>query len=460
MTFGRRMRTLRRRLGLIFALALAVTAVGATASAQTIVRTDEPPRPADDEFKAALIDSVTATLNEDYVFEDVARNMEKHVRKELRKGAYDEYTTIPDFARALTEDLQEISHDRHLGVRYASDEEIRAFLEEDEDPDLDREREIEAQRRENFQFKKIEILPGNVGYLKFNAFVDAPLSGPTATAAMSFLANTDALIIDLRENGGGSPSLIQFITAYFLDETTHLNSFHTRQGDSVHQFWSLPYVPGPKMVDADLYVLTSGYTFSGAEEFTYNLKNLERATIVGETTGGGAHPITLAVWPSLNAGMRVPYARAVNPISGTNWEGTGIEPHIAVPQEQAFDRAYLEALTKLREGEDDEDRAFTLDWAMEGLRAKLEPVEVDAATLESYAGEYGPRRLWVEDGALHYQREDGPTRRALPMNETLFRFEDLDYFRLEVVLDDAGAPIKLVGHYNNGHTDESPRSDS
>jgi len=299
MTFGRRMRTLRRRLGLIFALTLAIAGLAATAPAQTTMSTGEEPPPADDDFKAALIDSVAAALNEGYVFEDVAKNMEKHVKKELRKGAYDEYTTIPDFARALTEGLREVSGDRHIGVRYASDEEIQAFLEQEEDSDLDRERELEEQRRENFQFQKIEILPGNVGYLKFNAFVHAPLSGPTATAALNFLAHTDALIIDLRDNGGGSPSLIQYMTAYFLEESTHLNSFHTRQGDSVHQFWSLPYVPGPKMEDTDLYVLTSGYTFSGAEEFTYNLKNLERATIVGETTGGGAHPITYAIWPSL-----------------------------------------------------------------------------------------------------------------------------------------------------------------
>jgi hypothetical protein len=156
--------------------------------------------------------------------------------------------------------------------------------------------------------------------------------------------------------------------------------------------------------------------------------------------------------------MSVPYARAVNPISGTNWEGTGIEPHIAVPQEEARDRAYLEALTKLQEDEDDEDRAFALEWAIEGLRAKLNPVELNEATLEEYAGEYGPRRLWVEDGVLQYQREDGPIRQATPMSETLFRFEGLGFFRLEVVLDDAGEPVKLIGHYDNGHTDESPRS--
>lgn len=454
MKFGVRMVALRRRLGYIFAIAfLAAAAAHAVAQAPE----QESPRETTPELRRAIVDSVTAEFNKDYVFEDVAKEMERHLRKRLRDGAYDGMSTVPELATRLTEDLREVSGDRHISVRYASDEMIREALEEEDDLELQRERELERLKRSNFNFRKLEMLPGNIGYLKFDSFVDAPLSGPTATAAMNFLAYSDAIIIDLRENGGGSPSLIQFLMGYFLDESTHLNSFHTRQGDSVEQYWSLPYVPGPKMVDTDLYVLTSSYTFSGAEEFTYNLKNLERATIVGETTGGGAHPIKYRFFPSLNCGVTVPYARAVNPISGTNWEGTGIEPHIAVPAAQAFDRAYMEALTELRESAD-ENGGFLYDWAITGLRAKLEPVEVDEATLQRYSGQYGPRRVWVDGGSLLYQRDDGPIRKATPLAETLFGFDDVAYFRLEVVLDESGNPVKLVGHYEDGRTDENPRT--
>jgi hypothetical protein len=455
MKFGVRMKNLRRRLGHIFAIGfiLAIAAIPALAQGPG----GELPREVTPELRAAIVDSVTAEFNENYVFEDVAKEMEKRLRGKLRRGEYDEFLTVPDFAMQLTEDLREVSGDRHIRVRYETDEMIRETLDEEEDLELERQRELERYKRSNFEFRKLEMLPGNVGYLKLNGFVGSELSGPTATAAMNFLAYSDAIIIDLRENGGGDPSLIQFLMGYFLDESTHLNSFHTRQGDSVEQYWSLPYVPGPKMVDTDLYVLTSSYTFSGAEEFTYNLKNLERATIIGETTGGGAHPIKYRCFPSLNCGMTVPYARAVNPISGTNWEGTGIEPHIAVPQEQALDRAYLEALTRLREGAD-EERAPLYDWAITGLQAKLEPMKVDEAKLATYAGQYGPRKLWVENGALMYQREEGPARKAVPLNETLFGFEELDYFRLKVVLDDEGVPVKLVGYYDNGRTDENPRT--
>lgn len=456
MTFGKRMIRLRRSLGYVFAFgAVALILTGQSFAQAPAAEGDDSATP---KLRAAIIDSVTAALNKDYVFEDVAKKMEKHIRGKLRKGDYDKLATITGFTTTLTSDLREISGDRHLGVRYVSDELLAALKEENEDPELERQRVMERLERDNFQFRKAEVMDGNVGYLRFDGFTDASLSGPTATAAMNFLGHTDALIVDLRYNGGGSPSLIQFIMAYLMEEPTHLNNFCTRHGDSVHQFWTAPYTPGPQMEGVDLYVLTSGYTFSGAEEFTYNVKNLERGTIIGETTGGGAHPVQRRVFPTMNCEMSLPYARAVNPISGTNWEGTGITPDIEVPADQALDRAYTEALTGLLAKEADDDRKIGLEWAIEGVKARLEPVDVAESTLRGYAGQYGPRRLWVEGGKLMYQRDEGPSREAMPMTKTLFSFTDLDYFRLEVVLDGSGVPVKLVGHYSNGRMDENPRT--
>ncbi|MBD3347928.1 MAG: hypothetical protein GF400_01880 [Candidatus Eisenbacteria bacterium] len=457
MTFAKRMIRLRRSLGHVFAFgALAILLLGATASAQA---PGGDGRQATPDLREAIVDSVTATLNESYVFEDVALDMEERLRSRLEAGDYDEHDTVAGFARALAQDLRDVSGDRHLGLRYMSDDMMAEFMDDEDDPELERQREHDRLVKENFYFRKAEILEGNVGYLRFDQFPRASLAGPTATAAVNFVAHTDALVIDLRHNGGGSPSLIQYIMAYLLDEPTHLNSFHTRQGDSIQQFWSAPYVPGPTMEDVDLYVLTSSNTFSGAEEFTYNVKNLERGTIVGETTGGGAHPLSFKVFPSLNVGLAVPYARAVNPVSGTNWEGTGITPDIEVPAVDALERAYLEALTAILEDKDDEEERFSIQWVIDGLETKLEPVEVSESKLDSYAGQYGPRRLWVDGGQLLYQREDGPVMAAMPMSQTLFRFEGLDYFRLEVVTDGSGVPVKLVGHYESGHMDESARTD-
>ncbi len=418
-----------------------------------------PDMPCDATIRAEIIDSVSAALNQVYVFPEVAAEMERHMRSRARDRAYAEFGTIREFTEALTRELQGISHDRHLRVGYVSAAQL-AELTAERDEDEARRRQLEAYARSNFNFRRVEILSGNVGYLRFDSFVPAEYSGATAIAAMNFLAHCDALIIDLRNNGGGSPSLIQLITSYFFDEPVHLNSFYIRETDSWDQFWTQSHVEGPRMTDTDIYVLTSEFTFSGAEEFTYNLKNLERATIVGDTTGGGAHPVNQRLFANLNVGMALPFGRAVNPITGTNWEGVGVIPDVAVDQGAALETAHLMALRKIRESETDEARQYTLDWHIQGLEAQLQPVTADPAVLESYAGTYGPRALTFEDGKLWYHRAGRPLRQAIPMTDRLFRFDDIDYFRLEVVLDESGRPIKLIGHYDNGTQDESPRTDT
>jgi C-terminal processing protease CtpA/Prc len=175
-----------------------------------------------------------------------------------------------------------------------------------------------------------------VGYLKFDMFAPPELCGPTAAAAMNFLAGTRALIIDLRENGGGAPRMVTYLSSYLFATRTHLNDLWTRRTDRTEEFWTLDSVPGRRFGGAKpVYVLTSAQTFSGAEEFAYNLKTLKRATVVGETTGGGAHPVR---------GQRidehfmigVPFARAINPITHTNWEGVGVEPDVKVPASEAL----------------------------------------------------------------------------------------------------------------------------
>jgi hypothetical protein len=415
-----------------------------------------PDKTIDAKMQLEVIDSVTQTLNEIYVFPDVAKKMEKYLRSQYKKKAYKDITSLDEFTQKLTQDLQEISHDRHLWVRFASDE-LLAQFQGDTLTDEAKKQELEQKRRDNFCFKELKTLEGNIGYVDLRCFSDAIDAGPTAIAAMNFLAYTDAIIFDLRENGGGSPSMIQLITSYFFPEPVLLNSFYIRQSDSTQQFWTQACVQGPRMSNVDLYVLTSNYTFSGAEEFTYNLKNMKRATIIGDTTGGGAHPIDIKPFPSLNVGMSLPFGRAVNPVTGTNWEGTGVAPDIVVPQEQALDVAHLEALKKLEQKTDDPDHKAQFKWAIDGLQVKLHPVVLTASELQKYAGQYGPRKLWVESGTLYYQREDRPKYKMIPMGNHWFMLEDLDYFRIEFVPDESGQIAELIGHYNNGQTDSHKR---
>jgi C-terminal processing protease CtpA/Prc len=203
----------------------------------------------------------------------------------------------------------------------------------------------EIERLQNYGFARVERLPGNVGYLDLRSFANAAIGGETAAAAMTLLAHTSALIVDLRQNGGGWPEMVALLTTYLFDqEVVHLNSMYFRQSDKTQQFWTLPYVPGSRFGGKKpVYVLTSNHTFSGAEEFAYNLKQLKRATIIGETTGGGAHPgDVFTLTPHFL--VFIPTGRAINPISQENWEGTGVIPDVAVPQEEAFDVALIAAL--------------------------------------------------------------------------------------------------------------------
>jgi len=409
--------------------------------------------------KMEIIDSVSAALNEIYVFPEVAAEMEKQIRKNFKDKKYDKLETLQEFGMQLNKDLREISKDKHLNIGpYNPDDFILA--DTDTLTDARRKEMYELISYENFGFEKAERMPGNIGYIKFNSFKDADYGGPTAVAALNFLSHCDAIIFDLRDNGGGSPSMIQLISSYFFEEPVHLNSFYIRKDDSIKQFWTSSYVPGPKMVDADLYVLTSNYTFSGAEEFTYNMKNLKRATIVGETTGGGAHPVEGRPFPNLGISMSLPFGRAINPISGTNWEGIGVEPDIKVTRDKALDVAYNEAVKKLYDNAKNDQVRANLEWIMTGNESKLNPVELNKTLANKYAGVYGPRTVIFEDGNLYYQREGRSKYKMIPMSDNLFRFDELDYFRLEVEVDDDGNPVALVGHYQGGHTDRSPLGES
>ena len=286
--------------------------------------------------RARVVDAIAARLAELYVFPEVAAKMEQALREHQAQGAYDKVVSGRAFAQLLTQHLRAVSQDKHLWVKFQAQVIPQGAGGEPSD-------EQKAKFRQQLEsincgFEKAERLDGNIGYVKFDMFGDAEVCGPRATAALASLGDVDALVFDLRENGGGEPAMVAFVSSYLFAKRTHLNDLFDRKANKTTQYWTKPEVPGRKFAKQPVYVLTSSKTFSGAEEFTYNLKNLKRATIIGETTGGGAHPTT---------GQRVddhfmigvPFARAINPITRTNWEGTGVTPDVAVPAAAALDTA-------------------------------------------------------------------------------------------------------------------------
>jgi retinol-binding protein 3 len=285
--------------------------------------------------RARVISGVVAQLNDSYVFPEGATKMEAGLRAHQQHGDYDRIDEADWFAWRLTEDLRDVSHDLHLSVQFAPRVLPREEPGSKAPPDP---RAREELMRIHCGFEKTERLEPGIGYVKLNMFGDPEVCEAEATTALGALGDVGALVLDLRDNGGGRPAMVAFVASYVFGKRTHLNDIYTRKGDKTTPYWTKPDVPGRKYPDVPVFVLTSKRTFSGAEELAYDLKNLKRATIVGETTVGGAHPTRFERVDD-HFGVMVPHSRAVNPITKTNWEGTGVEPDVKVPAEQALDVA-------------------------------------------------------------------------------------------------------------------------
>jgi hypothetical protein len=349
----------------VLAGAIVVVAIAGPSSHAQNPASPAPPAPLDAAARTAVIDGALDHLKRAYIFAEMADKMAEAVRARAAKKEYDGVTDPREFATLLTTHLQAVSKDKHLRVIFSAE----GFPQRSGPPSAeDRARFLADERRRNFGFARVERLDGNVGYIDLRGFSGSPEASEPAVAAMNFVAGTDALIFDLRQNGGGSPAMIGLISSYLFDDVVHLNDFYVRETDLRRQFWTSPHVQGRRYGrDKPVYVLTSNRTFSAAEEFTYNLKHLKRATIVGETTGGGAHPGGVR---RINDrfGIWVPNGRAINPVTKTNWEGTGIEPHIAVETAQALRSAHLDALQKLRGAATDARHREQLDAAIAALQ--------------------------------------------------------------------------------------------
>jgi len=280
------------------------------------------------EIRTSTVEGAAKQLRDNYVYPDVGAKMADSILAKLKAGEYDDINDTRAFAQRLTDDCRAISKDRHLGIRPVAKDAPASAAPQNIDP-----------KRDNFGFRRVEVFAGNIGYLRFDGFFGSKEAFDVASSAMNFIAGADAIIFDMRFNGGGSPEMVRQITSYLFDTKTHLNDMVDREGNVVEEYWTMDKVPGRRpRTGVPVFILTSKTTFSGAEEFTYNLQNLERATIVGETTGGGAHPVRGS---RLNDHfmVRVPFMRARNPITHTNWEGTGVEPDVKTSADAALDRA-------------------------------------------------------------------------------------------------------------------------
>jgi retinol-binding protein 3 len=289
-----------------------------------------------------VVNAIANKLETEYVFPDIGKKMADRLRVKEKEGKYEGISDGGTLSQAFTKHLREVSGDQHINVYCGISK-----------PDMDISAAIGNMAglpsKKSFDFVKSSSLPGNIALVELYSFLPPEIGDDAITKVMNEIAESNALIIDLRNNGGGSPEMVALISSYLFGEMpVHLNDLSYRRSSMRKQYWTQTNLAGKRYgLTKPVYVLTSNRTFSAAEEFSYNLKNLKRATIVGEVTGGGAN--TGEVFRiDERFSIFIPTGRAINPITKANWEGVGVKPDIEVPRSQALSVAQELASEKIK----------------------------------------------------------------------------------------------------------------
>jgi hypothetical protein len=291
----------------------------------------------------AVVRQAIELVVEHYVFADIAKDLGDVLAEGLDSGRYDN-ADVESLARMVTDDLQSINGDRHLRLVHQIDE-IGDMADEDEW--LARQAAEAAETMSGI--KRVERLAGNIGLIQFSpTLYSTAIIGESIVAAMRLVSDTGALILDLRDLRGGNPNAVVLVCTYLLeDESVHLNTLFMRNAERTSQVWTSPWVPGQRYAkDKPIWVLVGPDTFSGGEAIAYNLQKLGRATVVGEPSGGGAH-VREGFTLHPHHELTVPVMRPISPVTDGNWEGTGVQPDIAVTTADALDHAHQLAVDHL-----------------------------------------------------------------------------------------------------------------
>ncbi len=291
--------------------------------------------PLSEEYKEQTIQSLSQFMDDYYVFPEIAKSTEEHLITQFSEGHFKQFETNESFAEALTESVQSINNDKHMRIRVNP-----PYEKPDNTPERkveERLHQINRSRSFNTGFNTVKILEGNVAYLDYRGFAGMDSGKELTDSYMKLMSRADAVIIDLSKNGGGSPAMVQYLCSFFFDQHLHLNSLYYRAGNDTIEYWTLDEVGGLKMADVPLFVITSSRTFSGAEEFAYNMQTRRRATLIGQTSGGGANPgRSMGLNEYLN--VFIPTGMAINPITHKNWEGVGVIPEIKTSVEETLEK--------------------------------------------------------------------------------------------------------------------------
>lgn len=352
--------------------------------------------------KREIVEELARLIRTEYVEVDLAEKMSDVLEKNYRNSEYVLIQQPDAFADSLTTELQAVCHDFHLKV-YAGTSVLDVFSKESsKETDL---YYYNYDKDQNFGFSKVEHLGGNIGYVRFDDFSSWEEGLKSASAAFQFLRHTDALLIDLRENTGGSPEMYENIASYFFERKSKISfsSIYFRSSGATQKLGVQKKIPGIRLPDMPLYLLIGPTTGSAAEAMAYDLRQLNRATLIGETTIGGANPAQSFALPA-NFRVMIPIGKAINPITGRNWEGVGVEPDEEISVDLAFEKAYLMALEKAS------SKVESLDYERKQLievqELKLHQQSVSEASLRPFIGTYEGREIRLWEGRLHYRNPE------------------------------------------------------
>jgi hypothetical protein len=395
--------------------------------------------------RAGALEAIKSVLQKSYVFPEMRAKLVGRLSQAQEAKRYD----VDDpyvFADRITEDLRDVSHDGHLSLRPAPAEYAAAIAPPTSDAGSEAFERRQALRHHH-GLAELKVLPGNIRYLRITGF--EWISDETGAAyddAMRFLKGGDAVIIDLRGNGGGSAAAVQYLTSHFLDADTLLLTFLQGSG-APSQSRTLNHLPAGRLKGKPLYVLIDGGVASAAEEFAYHVQQFKLGELVGATTAGAANNNRLLpIAPSFI--LSVSFGRPVHAVSNTNWEGVGIAPTVEAPPVQALEVAQSLALKRLAETTGTPENLADYAWARTGVEARLHPVSLSPKQLRALTGSYGEVSVEFRDSALWLTRPNRPTRRLSPLtSDGLFAVEGADILRvrftpksLELLRQDESAP--------------------
>jgi hypothetical protein len=388
-------------------------------------------QPIDKEIKSAgiLIDSLNNALFRNYIFPDKSKAIAEYLNGRMKQNAYKNITDPAKLAIAIQQDIYSVHRDPHLRVYY--EPRFEADLRKPREAPVIDTNVINRERANNFSFTQLQILGGNIGYIEFTGFTNfIKEAKPTIAAAFRFLSNTEAIIIDLRKNGGGSPWMVKHIGSYLVKERMRMNDIYERRLDKTVQFWADPAEADSMNLTMPLYILTSRETFSAAEDFAYAMQAGKRAVIVGDTTGGGAHP-TGPVPLGQGFVADIPLARSINYLTQTDWESVGVLPDYPCHRDQALVKAQELIFTeKLKTAKSDGERQ-RIDWFLKSLQVHEYDQTIDLIMLKSYEGDYDRFSVFVKENKLYIDDLNGKGRKFFlrPITPTLYLGSD--WFQVE-----------------------------